>query len=193
MILEQFKRLIDIYDSEIANINSILRINFTYNTVNSFILYQNTPELKYSFCICWFINNTYFIQQFYVKKTKKGEYYLKPFLDSIIHKNLKDKFKGKTPMIDYFKYIFDNLDNNLHIREPKEQINQYTVNMPKNCIFFHHFARKNMSTDMEKKLKKLYDDDFLISQIQKQNQTAVFSNNIFDARDIYIEYSLRFK
>lgn len=50
-----------------------------------------------------------------------------------------------------------------------------------------------MSPKMIKRLKKLYDDDSLITQIQKQNQTAVFSNDIFDARDIYIEYSSRFR
>ncbi|BBA53216.1 hypothetical protein FV113G1_P10170 (plasmid) [Fusobacterium varium] len=193
MILNQFERLIEIYDSEVANINSMLRIDFVYNNVNSFILYQNTPELKYSFSICWSVNNTYFLQYFYVKQNKKGEYYLKPFLDPHIHKNLKDKFKGETPMINYFEYIFDNLDNNLHIREPKDQIRQYAANMPRNCIFFHYFTRKNMSVDMVKKLKKIYNDDFLIAQIQKQNQTAVFSNDIFDARDIYIEYSSRFR
>lgn len=193
MELKQFKRLIDIYDSKIANINDMLRIDFQYNKIHSFILYQNIPNFKYTFSICWLVKNTYFFQNFHVKTLKNGTYHVNPFLDPFIYKNLKNYFIEPNPMINYFTYIFNNLDKNIHLREPKNQINQYTIDMPEDYIFFHYFTRKNMTPKMKKKLTDIYKDSNLINQIENKKQTTAFTNDIFKARNIYIEYSLRFK
>ena len=45
-ITNQFKKLISLYNEEIANVNNVLRINFIYNNCHGFISYQNSLNLK---------------------------------------------------------------------------------------------------------------------------------------------------
>lgn len=203
MEVNNFSRLMEIYNAENFNVNSMLRINFVYNGVSSFLLYQNSDELKNTFSMCWLVDRTYYFQNFYIHK-KFNKFYFNPLLEPTVFNGVKimfkknketcndieiigDVVKKESPVIDYFNYVFNNLDKGIYISQPKKEITQYCDNMPKGCIFFSHFRRQKMSVDMKKKLYSYYKDLKLIDFIISRGQTAVFDNDILNAKDIYLE------
>lgn len=193
-ITESFKCLKSLYKEGNININNMLRIDFIYNNIKSFLLFKDMPPFANIFVVVWKVNNTYYLQSYYVNE-KNSNYFFNPYIDNQIFFDIKSIFKinSNYSIKSYFEYIFENLDQGTRSQENIKRLKNYNKNLDQipEYIYFSHFRRGNMSTEMKEKIEKYFNKD-IAHYIKSNKNTAVFTNDIEKSNDIKTELLEKF-
>lgn len=184
-ITDAFIRLKELYN-DINNKNVMLRVDFRYKNCDTFLLYQNSLELKNTIVLVWIVNKTWHLQSYYINNDN-DDYSFIPYIDNNIYKKIGSIFKNDNFSITpFFNELFKMILNKPNIRtiSKKEIQNNHQKNNInyENYIYFHHLRTSNISPKQAEKIKKyLGVEKYKI--LVKYHQTCVFTNNIFEANN----------
>lgn len=176
-------------------INDVIRYNLTVNRHRISLCYTKINGLENQFSITWFVGNQQIVVSFDVTETDK-QYYMSTYIpnDSFAEIKSSFNFNEPKPVNSFMSAVFNHIltahpviyDYNQYRQDCLAMHYQHNADKP----FFECFTRKNISPEMQHKIKRKYTNaDEIITFCITHNQTLRFTSDIERAKEFSIEFS----
>lgn len=194
IITEVVNKLQKEYHNSQNMINKSLKYSFNYYNSHTAIYYLQENGLQNQILLAICVNGKYYLTTIYFSLFNY-EYEIKPYIPNEIYSPIKKEIfeKDNYSPEPYFQKICSViLNNNPIITNYKTDTNKYKFYAYKaenECPFFETFIRKNISNDMEKKVRERYCNDLankIIKYCYQTRKTLRFTSDINRAHDIII-------
>jgi hypothetical protein len=175
-------------------VNDVIRYNMTINHHRIALCYTKINGLENQLSITWHVGNRDIIVTFDVKEINK-KYYMSTYIPNDSFAEIKGTFdfNETSPVNSFMSDVFNHIpathpviyDYNLYRQEHLAMHFQHDTDKP----FFNCFIRKNISPEMQRKIKRKYTNaDEIITFCINYNQTLRFTSDIAHAKEFSVEF-----
>lgn len=175
-------------------INKSIKYNFDYHNSHTAIYYLKENGLHNQILLVICVNNRYYLAPLYFSLIN-NEYKMSRYIPDEIYPYIRKEMfeKDNNSPAPYFDKMFSVILNNdpitTNYKADTNNYKFYTYKDHKECPFFETFIRKNISTDMKKKICKRYSYELakeIIEYCYQTGKTLRFTSDFNKSRDIII-------